>query len=243
MVITGGTISGITSLAVVGPTGIGIAPNPAYYLTTGGLPSRLGGALGILTDPIAGEQLSVSGVLGVSGAALLKGSVGVSGDPIADAKVTIWYPKDTHYGLLLRALNSDTGHDTVQFVSIGGGSTGSITTTNTTTAYNTSSDGRLKEGAEPLRGAMDVIRALNPVSFRWKSDGSSGHGLIAQEVAQVVPGVVSGTGTLGIDYCKACALARVSRQRIDAAGGDADGQDGTGSRIRGRHAHAGRLAE
>jgi hypothetical protein len=36
------------------------------------------------------------------------------------------------------------------------------------------------------------MQALSPVSFLWKADGSPGVGFLAQDVAAVVPGVVSG---------------------------------------------------
>lgn len=55
-----------------------------------------------------------------------------------------------------------------------------------------SSDGRLKENAQPLTGALGVISALNPVTFNWK-EGLSGieTGFIAQEVQSVIPTAVS----------------------------------------------------
>ena len=69
---------------------------------------------------------------------------------------------------------------------------GSITTTATATAYNTSSDVRLKESIAALVGALDVVRALRPVSFRWHADGSKGNGFLAHELMTVVPEAVTG---------------------------------------------------
>jgi hypothetical protein len=45
---------------------------------------------------------------------------------------------------------------------------GSITTTASATAYNTSSDYRLKTDAQPMTGASARVQALNPVNFAWK---------------------------------------------------------------------------
>ena len=73
----------------------------------------------------------------------------------------------------------------------GSGSTvGSVTVNHGSTAYNTSSDARLKNVTGEARG-LEVINALNPVSFDWKDGGKSDEGLLAQEVEKVVPNAVT----------------------------------------------------
>jgi hypothetical protein len=67
---------------------------------------------------------------------------------------------------------------------------GSITCDSSSTAYNTSSDGRLKDVTGSARG-LEVINELNPVSYNWKEDGKADEGLIAQEVLDIVPNAVS----------------------------------------------------
>ena len=69
---------------------------------------------------------------------------------------------------------------------------GSITVTASATAYNTSSDYRLKENIAPMVGALDTVAQLKPVTYNWKADGSSSQGFIAHELAEVVPDCVSG---------------------------------------------------
>jgi hypothetical protein len=69
---------------------------------------------------------------------------------------------------------------------------GSISVTASATAYNTSSDYRLKENIEPMIGALATVSALKPVTYKWKSDGSNGQGFIAHELAEVVPECVTG---------------------------------------------------
>jgi hypothetical protein len=69
---------------------------------------------------------------------------------------------------------------------------GSITVTTSATAYNTSSDYRLKENIAPMTGALATIAQLKPVTYNWKADGSDGQGFIAHELAEVVPDCVSG---------------------------------------------------
>jgi len=68
---------------------------------------------------------------------------------------------------------------------------GSISVTTTATAYNTSSDYRLKENQQPLIGSGAFIDALKPKTWDWKS-GGKGVGFIAHEVQEVSPGSVVG---------------------------------------------------
>ena len=70
---------------------------------------------------------------------------------------------------------------------------GSISVTASATAYNTSSDYRLKNNPQPLTGSGAFIDALQPKTWNWKADGSKGVGFIAHEVQEVSPGSVVGT--------------------------------------------------
>jgi len=70
---------------------------------------------------------------------------------------------------------------------------GSITYSNTATAYNTSSDYRLKEDIAPMTGALAKVALLKPCTYKWKVDGSDGQGFIAHELQEVVGGCVTGT--------------------------------------------------
>jgi hypothetical protein len=72
------------------------------------------------------------------------------------------------------------------------GQVGSISTNGSTTAYNTSSDYRLKNTIAPMTGALDKVALLKPVTYKWIADGSDGQGFIAHELAEVEPGCVSG---------------------------------------------------
>lgn len=69
---------------------------------------------------------------------------------------------------------------------------GSISVTTSATAYNTSSDYRLKEDVQPMLGASDRLMALKPVNFAWKVDGSRTDGFLAHEAQEVVPEAVTG---------------------------------------------------
>jgi len=69
---------------------------------------------------------------------------------------------------------------------------GSISWNNTSTAFNTSSDYRLKENVLPMQNALNTVAQLNPVTYTWKVDGSAGQGFIAHELQAVVPDCVTG---------------------------------------------------
>ena len=72
------------------------------------------------------------------------------------------------------------------------GTVGTIKTSGSSTSYNTSSDGRLKDVTGSARG-LEVINELNPVAYNWKADGRADEGLIAQEVLDIVPNAVTGS--------------------------------------------------
>jgi hypothetical protein len=72
------------------------------------------------------------------------------------------------------------------------GVSGSISVTTSSTAYNTSSDARLKNVLGEAKG-LEIINKLNPVNFEWKESKEIQDGLIAQEVMEIVPNAVSGS--------------------------------------------------
>jgi len=73
-----------------------------------------------------------------------------------------------------------------------GSNVGTISVSGSSTAYNTSSDYRLKTDAQPMTGASARVQALNPVNFEWLSDGSRVDGFLAHEAQAIVPESVSG---------------------------------------------------
>ena len=93
------------------------------------------------------------------------------------------------------------------------GFTGSITTSATSTAYNVSSDYRLKEDVSVADGSAALAAVMSwPIkSFKWKTTEQSDIGVIAHELQAVKPTAVSGekdamrNGEIdpqGVDYSK-----------------------------------------
>ncbi len=112
----------------------------------------------------------------------------------------------------IAAVRLDSNGDTVTFYrGASGGSltlVGSISTTTTATAYNTSSDYRLKNITGPITNSGTYIDSLNPVEGTWKADGSTFVGLIAHEAQEasrtpVATGEKDGEQMQGMDYSSA----------------------------------------
>jgi hypothetical protein len=68
---------------------------------------------------------------------------------------------------------------------------GTISVTTTATAYNTSSDARLKTNIRPLTNSGSIIDSLRPVLHDWKSGVKDTYGFIAQEVYSIFPQAVT----------------------------------------------------
>jgi hypothetical protein len=103
--------------------------------------------------------------------------------------------------------NSNTTGVPLSFRDTSGGGIGSVSTTNTTTAYNTSSDQRLKENIADADDAGSKIDAIQVRQYDWKVDGShQDYGMVAQELMTVAPEAVSGNPEsdemMGVDYSK-----------------------------------------
>ena len=85
------------------------------------------------------------------------------------------------------------GFSHLQFYN-GNGAVGSVVTSGSATAYNTSSDYRLKENVVPLTGATERVKQLNPSRFNFIADADTTvDGFLAHEVADVVPEAITGT--------------------------------------------------
>jgi hypothetical protein len=96
----------------------------------------------------------------------------------------------TEYGIGLRPATDVT--NAVQFQNAAGTAIGSISTTAAATAYNTTSDYRLKNNVQPFPDGLTKVKALSPSQWEWSADDSEGFGFIAHELQAVVPEAVTG---------------------------------------------------
>ena len=132
-------------------------------------------------------------------------------------------------GLIVTARNGTGTNTHINFVNnaaVDATVVGTIKTSGSATSYNTSSDYRLKTDAQPMTGATDRLKALNPVNFEWISDCTRVDGFIAHEVADVVPEAISGDKDAvdednnpdyqGIDQSKLVPLLVATIQELEA---------------------------
>lgn len=113
----------------------------------------------------------------------------------------------------------------ISFYNYQGAGCGSITHTDSSVSYNTTSDYRLKENVVPLTGALDRVMKAKPSRFNFISEpGRTVDGVIAHEIAEVVPEAVTGekdavdeNGDMVIqqvDYAKLVPLLLASIQEL-----------------------------
>lgn len=137
---------------------------------TGDAPSYLGGSLHIANS-----------------------TVGILRPPQADVTLAMSYQKSGRTAIACLPTDNDVGASAaIHFYNVGGTTVGYIHTTATTTSYTTSSDVRLKRAIAPLAGALDVLAALRPVTFRWNSTDEADIGFLAHELMVPVPTAVTG---------------------------------------------------
>ena len=99
----------------------------------------------------------------------------------------------TRGGDLLTTRRVSTEGTHLSFRNISGTIVGTVVTTSSSTAYNTSSDYRLKENVELLTGAIPRIKLLPVKRFNFIGNDQTVDGFMAHEAAVVVPESVTGT--------------------------------------------------
>lgn len=115
-----------------------------------------------------------------------------NGHVIQGSSYAVFTRESASSGQSVMVLN-DTGVDgSILDLRKDGTTVGSISVTASATAYNTSSDYRLKDNIQDITGSGAFIDALQPRTWNWKVDGSAGAGFIAHELQAVSPSSVVG---------------------------------------------------
>ncbi len=208
----GGTVvqvgfGNLTSAMVT--TALGFTPynstNPSGYITaTGSITGSSGSCTGnaatatrwatgrtiALTGDVTGTSAAFDGSAALSFAATLANSGVTAGTYLkvtVDAKGRVTAGSSMTSGDVTSALGftpaNKAGDSFTGSISV----SGSITATGDITAY---SDARLKTDIETITGALDRVRKLRGVTFSRRETGNRGVGLIAQELARIVPEAV-----------------------------------------------------
>ena len=111
----------------------------------------------------------------------------------------------SNFGLAINTTNGGA-NEAVRFYNAST-AVGTITTTGSATAYNTSSDQRLKKNIQNAPAASDLIDAIQVRSFDWISDDlHQRYGFVAQELVTVAPEAVHQPADpdemMAVDYSK-----------------------------------------
>lgn len=124
-----------------------------------------------------------------NGLTVTKTAIGDSGTGFSFQQAgIIWVSREN---LACGFYNRDTSDGTLMQFGRSKTAVGSISVTTTATAYNTSSDGRLKTNRKALFGSGAVIDAIQPLTYDWVDvPGASGVGFIAQDLHLVIPEAV-----------------------------------------------------
>ena len=183
--------------------------NPRLHIDdTGEVKIGHNSSLPNLANGVGGDGFSI-GVANVSGT--FRAAVSAS-----DAAANIYLSKS--------ASPSDNRH--LSFYR-NGSQVGNVTTTASATAYNTTSDYRLKENVVELTGATDRLKQLNPSRFNFIAEADTTvDGFLAHEVQAVVPEAITGTKDAvdadgnpeyqGIDQSKLVPLLVATIQELEA---------------------------
>jgi hypothetical protein len=151
----------------------------------------LADALVLDPDTGSGRHVTVSDgnlVIGTSGKSILCGVTSTDRNAVVRADLSQGVVGSAVY---ISRSGGSTSKSQIEFAN-SNGVVGSITTSGNATAYNTSSDYRLKTDAQPMKGASDRVKSLKPVNFEWLSGKTRVDGFIAHEVQAVVPEAVHG---------------------------------------------------
>jgi hypothetical protein len=117
-------------------------------------------------------------------------TVGASFEVISDGSRALFLSREANAGLFI---NCNANAQVARFFR-SGAQVGTISVTTTNTAYNTSSDYRLKENVVDLDGAIDRLKQLPVHRFNFIVEPEiTVDGFIAHEAQEVVPECVTGT--------------------------------------------------
>lgn len=185
------TFAGTASATKLIPTGSSATGNGMYLPTTNAVAFSTAGTEAMRIDSSGGLRVGVTtNIYGSASAekfSVKNTSAGVAAT-FQSTDVTGGYPV-----IYISSLDTANAGQTAIYFYRSASIVGSVSTTASATAYNTSSDYRLKENIAPMTGALNTVARLKPVTYKWKLDGSDGQGFIAHELQEVVPDCVTGT--------------------------------------------------
>jgi hypothetical protein len=192
------SVSPTTGAAVVSITS---APtfNTVYYGNTSNYISQSSNELVFITGGVQVNKFTSSG-FGTTGGIAVAGRASIGGGSAGSnfnldllgqsgqSAMFVTTGGSSGNGIAINAVNTNS---CILFQN-NGVFAGSITSSGSTTSYNTTSDRRLKSNIVDLIDSGSIIDALQPRTFTWNTTKESAKGFIADELQQVIPQSVQG---------------------------------------------------
>jgi hypothetical protein len=151
-------------------------------LSSGGAINLVGGGSTIFTANTSTAKFNHSGTYDVRSFGFVGNGTGAGWKILRDSNQGTMFI-ETHFG---------TTRTLINFVNTNG-TVGGISTSGSSTAYNTSSDYRLKENVEYSFDAIERLKELKPARFNFIADSNKTvDGFIAHEVQEIVPEAITG---------------------------------------------------
>lgn len=105
------------------------------------------------------------------------------------------------------ATSANTANSIIARDASGDFTAGSINCSNLTATFsitaadiNSTSDLNLKTNVNTIENPLDIVNSLRGVSFDWKINGSKSYGVIAQELEQILPELVTTRENKSVNY-------------------------------------------
>lgn len=155
-----------------------------------------------------------SGFVGSNGATGVQGASGATG-PSGTSSVTDDITSNVSYYPMMSDVTS--GSPTASYVSSSGLYFNPATGTLNSTIFNSLSDASVKTDVQTVTNAVEIVNKLNGVSFKWTQTGNKSYGIIAQELEQVIPELISEfDGLKSVNYSGITAFLINAIKELDA---------------------------
>jgi hypothetical protein len=218
--LASGKVFEINDTSVLSSTTLGSSVVNSSLTSVGTISSGTWNGSEISTTYTAAKVTSVAGSTGAISNAMIASAI--SGQDLGTpSAIVLTNASGTANNLTANIANfinvtDDTTTNATRYLIVANGTSGAVTETVsstkltfnpstgqlTATDLNSSSDARLKKDVATVTSALDKVDALRGVTFTWKDSNVKSIGLIAQEVKEVLPEIVStdDDGFMGIRY-------------------------------------------
>jgi hypothetical protein len=197
-------------------------PSTGEFRFNVGRNSSWGGNMTFWTDTVQRMFISSGGEVRIQGA----GSSQIPFSIYDGSSRRVFCIPSQYYGYIFAISVAADGGKGISFGNGGGASeVGSIVCNSSSISINYSSDYRLKEDLKDFNG-IDVLSKVKLYNFRWKAEQTRDYGVIAHELKEIMPTMVTGEkdalthedklAPQGVDYIKFVPILIKAVQELTA---------------------------